>query len=295
MFTLKDYFTSKYKAKVYKITIDAGFTCPNRDGTKGEGGCIYCDPHGSGNAQFSKGLSIEEQVNRNKEFLKKRYKAEKFFLYFQAFTNTYASVDKLKKIYERGISSCGDDLLGIIIGTRPDCIDKKKLKLISSYSTKYEVWIEYGLQSIHQKTLDFINRKHNVDDYIKAVILTKKYPIKITTHIIIGLPYETHDQIMETARFIIKHNKIDSIKIHSLYIPKNSGLEKLYKKKKFNLMTMEEYVQTTVDILKILPEDMIIARITGEIDKSQLVAPGWVLKKQDVIAGIKKELVKRGY
>ena len=276
------------------MTIDAGFTCPNRDGTKGKGGCIYCDPFGSGNAQFGKGISIEEQVNQNRVFLKKRYNAERFFLYFQAFSNTYAPVCELKEIYDKGISAGQDDILGIIIGTRPDCINEKKLELIASYHPAYEVWIEYGLQSIHQKTLDFINRQHTVDDYAKAVELTKKYLIKITAHIIVGLPYETHDQIMETARFLTEHDKIDALKIHSLYIPEGSGLENLYHQKKFRMMTMQEYIQTVVDILEILPENMIIARLTGEIDKHHLIAPDWVSKKQKVLAGINEEMKNRG-
>ncbi len=294
MYTLKNYFQSKFNISVYKITIDAGFTCPNRDGTKSTGGCIYCDPYGSGNGQFSKCISIEEQVENNKRFLKKRYNAEKYFLYFQAFTNTYAPVEKLKEIYDKGIAGGKDDILGIIIGTRPDCIDEEKLKLIASYYPEYEVWIEYGLQSIHQKTLDFINRQHSVDDYLKAVELTRKYPVKIATHIIAGLPYETRDHIMETVRFLVKHNKIDALKIHSLYIPKGSGLEKLYHQKKFDLMAMQEYIQTVVDILEIMPENMIIARLTGEIDKHHLVAPDWVLKKQKVLTGINEEMKNRG-
>ncbi len=288
MITIKEYFQSKYKARVYKITIDAGFTCPNRDGTKGRGGCIYCDPFGSTNNPLNRAMSIEEQVRKNRDFLKKRKKAEKFFLYFQAFTNTNAPVDKLKEIYDKAISADQGDILGMIIGTRPDCIDEEKLKLISSYYPKYEVWIEYGLQTMHQKTLDFINRKHSLDDFIKAVDLTKKYPIKIAVHIIIGLPGESRKMIMDTARFIAKLDRIDAVKIHSLFIPKGSGLEKIYKKKKFKLMSMKEYIITAADIIRVLPEDMIIARLTGETEKSRLIAPKWVLNKQKVIKAIKE-------
>ncbi len=293
MFLLKDYWSQKYKAKVYKITIDAGFSCPNRDGTLSTGGCIYCDSNGSGNGSYQKGISIEEQIEKSKIFLRERYKASKFFLYYQAFSNTYGSVDRMKKCYDMGIKLNKGDIVGIIIGTRPDCINEEKLKLISSYYPEYEVWIEYGLQTIHNKSLEFINRKHSVDDYIYAVNLTKKYPIKITTHIIVGLPYESYDQIMETVHFIINHNKIDALKIHSLYITSHSKLEKISKSKKLKLMTQKEYVRTVADIIEILPRDLIIARLTGETDKNHLVSPMWVLDKQKVIRNIKEELKSR--
>jgi len=292
-YSLKDYFLEKFHSKVYKITLDAGFTCPNRDGTKGFGGCIYCDPMGSGNGLLREGLSLKEQIHRGKEFLKKRYNAEKFFLYFQSFTNTYAKTEKLKEIYDEALNFGGNDIIGLIVGTRPDCIDEKKLNLLASYTDRYEVWIEYGLQSIHSKTLKFINRGHTVEDYINAVNLTKNFPLKITVHIIVGLPYESREDILETIKFIVKHNKIDAIKIHSLYIPKGSRLEKVYLKEKFKLLTMEEYINIVADIIEFLPPKLVIARITGETTKENLVAPEWVLKKQIVINNIKEELKKR--
>lgn len=293
MYTLKDYFQKKYNTKVYKISIDAGFTCPNRDGTKATGGCIYCTPRGSGTGLLKKGLSIKEQIKINREFLKKRYNAKKFFYYFQAYSNTYGPVQKLKDIYDQALSVKSDDVIGLIIGTRPDCIDKEKLKLISSYHPQYEVWIEYGLQSIHEKSLKYINRQHTLNDYVKAIQLTKKFPLKITTHIIVGLPGESYEDILSTVKFVIKLNHIDSIKIHSLYIPKNTKLEKIYQKKKIKLMSMEEYIQTACDILEILPDNLIISRITGEIDKYKLAAPEWALKKQKVISAINSEMKKR--
>ncbi len=292
-YSLKDYYKKKFGGKIYKITLDAGFTCPNRDGSKGYGGCIYCDAKGSGNGASLKKLSLKEQIIKGKEFLRKRYKAEKFFLYFQAFTNTYGSPAYLKKVYDEAIQYGGDDIVGIIIGTRPDCIDIEKLELISSYTKRYEVWIEYGLQSIHQKSLDFINRCHTLDDYIDAVELTKKFPIKITTHIILGLPVENREEMLETVKFIANFNKIDAIKIHSLYIPKDSRLAYIYKKEKFSLFNEEEYVKLLADAIEILPPDLIIARLTGETSKENLVAPLWVLNKQKVINDLIAELKKR--
>ncbi len=291
-YSLKDYYNEKFNTKVYKITIDAGFTCPNRDGTKGYGGCIYCDAAGSGNGAFKKHISIKEQVLLGKQFLKKRYKAEKFFLYYQAYTNTYANISVLKNKYDNGIKYDDNDIVGLIIGTRPDCIDAEKLDLISSYTDKYEVWMEYGLQSIHQKSLDFINRKHSLDDYIKAVELTKKYPVKITTHIILGLPTESKDEMMETVKFVAK-SKSDAVKIHSLYIAKNSGLAKIYMDRPFKLLNEKEYIELLSDAVENLPPDMIIARLTGETNKENLVAPFWVLNKQKIIREFNNLMHKR--
>ncbi len=290
-YSLKDYYKNRFNSRVYKITIDAGFTCPNRDGTKGYGGCVYCDLKGSGNGASFKQISIEEQVLQGKNFLKKRYKADKFFVYFQAFTNTYASVEILKKKYDEALKY-NDDIVGIIIGTRPDCIDSKKLDLISEYTDKYEVWIEYGLQSIHSRSLDFINRQHTVEDYINAVNLTRKYPLKITTHIILGLPTENYNDMLDTVRFVAQ-NHPDAVKIHSLYIPKFSRLAVIYEKEKFKLFSEKEYVQLLADTVELLPDDMIIARLTGETDKYNLVAPSWVLNKQKVINDFKNEMIKR--
>lgn len=292
-YSLKDYYLEKYGTKVYKITIDAGFTCPNRDGTIGYGGCIYCDEQGSGRGQFKQNVSIKDQILNTKKILQKKYKAKKFALYFQAFSNTYAPVEQLKKIYEQGLCCDEGDIVSLIIGTRPDCIDEEKLKLIASYYPRYDVWIEYGLQSIHQKTLEWINRGHTSKEYVKAITLTKQFPIKITTHIIIGLPNETYDDIMDTINFIVTNNKIDAIKIHSLYIHKNSRLAPVYLHKPFSLLTQKEYIKIIADVLEHLPKEIIIARLTGETQKENLIAPDWVLEKQKVIEGIKKLLAER--
>lgn len=294
IYTLKDYFHNKYNTKVYKITIDAGFTCPNRDGAKAEGGCVYCNSRGSGTGMSKQGYSIEKQVHKNRAFLKKRYNVDKFYLYYQSFSNTYASVDHLKKVYDEGLQAGGDSILGLIIGTRPDCIDEEKLELLSSYSNNYDVWLEYGLQTIHKKTLDFINRHHSIDDYKKAINMAKKYPLKITSHIIVGLPYETYEQIMETVQFVLDQNHLHALKIHSLYIPRDSRLAEIYEKENFPLMSFNEYVNTVVDIIKILPDDIILARMTGEINHHYLLAPKWAKDKQKVINAIHKKYNARG-
>ena len=285
-YSFNEYVKKRFNTKVYKITIDAGFTCPTRDGTKGITGCIYCDKYGSGNKLSFENKSIKEQIELGRNLLSKKYNAKKFFIYFQAFTNTYATVEKLKTIYNEALKFDNGDFVGIIIGTRPDCIDKEKLNLISSYHPQYEVWIEYGLQSIHKKTLQFINRGHSLDDYLNAVKLTRKYPIKITTHIIVGLPFETKKEILETAKFLANLEYTDALKIHSFYIPKTSFVAKIYEKEKFKLLTLDEYAEIVSEILEILPPEMIIARLTGETDKENLLAPDWILNKNKVIEKI---------
>ncbi|MDD5065810.1 MAG: TIGR01212 family radical SAM protein [bacterium] len=293
-YSLKDYFAKKYNKKIHKITIDAGFTCPTRDGTKGRDGCLYCDARGSGNGSFNRGMSVADQVKQARKYLRERHNAEKFFLYYQAFTNTYADAGRLKAVYDEGLGCDEGDIAGLIIGTRPDCVDEEKIRLIAGYHPGYEVWIEYGLQSIHQRTLDLIQRGHGKEDYSRAVRMTECFPVNMTTHIIVGLPHETHNKIMETIRFILKTGGVRSLKIHSLYIPLGSKLAELYQKERFKLMTRDEYIRTAADILEVLPPDIIISRLTGETSRAELLAPEWVLDKQGVIRGITEELRRRG-
>ena len=211
------YLKNKFGAKVYKITIDAGFSCPNRDGTISTGGCIFCDESGSFSQAHSNILSIEEQINTGAETLSKRFKAEKFMAYFQAYSNTYKPVDELKQIYDASLNH--KDIVGISIGTRPDCVDEEKLKLISSYNKNYYTWLEYGLQSVHNKTLKKINRGHDYETFLNAYKKTKEYGINVCVHVILGL-WETHDEMMETAKRLAEL-KVDGVKIHMLCGIKN--------------------------------------------------------------------------
>lgn len=188
-YQFSEYLKNKFGKKVYKITLDAGFSCPNRDGTISSGGCIFCDDGGSFSRAHSNALSIEKQVEQGIHNLSTRFKAQKFMSYFQAYSNTYKPVDELKKIYDASL--CSSDVVGISIGTRPDCVDEQKLDLIASYTEKYETWIEYGLQSMHDKTLKFINRGHDYQTFVKAFEQTKKRNIKTGVHVILGLPGET--------------------------------------------------------------------------------------------------------
>ncbi len=279
-----------FNCKVYKITLDAGFNCPNRDGTISTGGCIFCDTGGSFSQAHSNLLSIDKQIEESKKRLKKRFKAEKFIAYFQAFTNTYASVDKLKNIYDEALTD--PDVIGLSIGTRPDCVDEEKINLISSYAKDNYVWLEYGLQSAHNKTLDIINRGHAVEDFIKAVKITQNKNINICTHVILGLPGETKKEMLETARLLADIG-IDGIKIHLLCALKGTKLEKMYHNNEFKPLEINEYVDIVCDYIEILPPNVTMHRLAGNGLNEILVAPEWLPEKFKVLNMIDKELEAR--
>ena len=280
---------NKFGAKVYKITIDAGFSCPNRDGTISNGGCIFCDDGGSFSQAHSNLLSVEEQVNIGAETLKKRFKAQKFMSYFQAFSNTYKPVGKLEKIYNSSLNH--PDVVGISIGTRPDCIDDDKIKLISSYKDDYYTWVEYGLQSIHDKTLKKINRGHDFDCFLRAYEKTKQAGLNVCAHVIFGL-WESHDEIMQTAQRLATLG-IDGVKIHMLCALEGTKLANMYKNGEIDFMSEDEYIQTVCDFLEYLPQTTTIHRLAGNGLSTELIAPRWIGKKLDCLNKIDREFLKR--
>ncbi len=276
---------------MYKVSVDAGFSCPNKDGHFSKKGCIYCDNR-TFNAYSGANLPpISKQISNGIKFGGSRYKAKKFFVYFQAHTNTYASIVELKKKYD-SIKKF-ENVAGLIIGTRPDCIDKEKLDLIESYSDNYEVWIEYGLQSVHDKTLKLINRNHTYNDFLNAYKLTKGRNVKICPHVILGLPHETTDEILKTAKEMARL-KPDGIKIHPLYIVKDTNLEKLYKKDKFKIYSLGEYFNLLIEFLKHLHPETIITRLTADCPRKLLIEPQWLEEKARFIQLLDKEVDKRG-
>lgn len=283
------YLKNKFGAKVYKITLDAGFSCPNRDGTISTGGCIFCDDGGSFSQAHSNLLSIEEQVNIGAKTLHDRFKAEKFMSYFQAYTNTYKPVNELEKIYKSALNH--PDVVGLSIGTRPDCVEDDKLNLISDIAQDYFTWVEYGLQSIHNKTLKKINRGHDFDCFLKAYERTKEKGINVCTHVIFGL-WETRDEILETAQKLAEL-KVDGVKIHMLCALKDTKLAKLYENKEIDFMSEEEYVNLVCDFLEILPQTTTIHRLAGNGLKKNLIAPRWLGAKLDCLNKIDRELLKR--
>lgn len=283
------YLKNKFGAKVYKITLDAGFSCPNRDGTISTGGCIFCDDGGSFSQAHSNLLSIEEQVNIGAKTLHDRFKAEKFMSYFQAYTNTYKPVNELEKIYKSALNH--PDVVGLSIGTRPDCVEDDKLNLISEIAQDYYTWVEYGLQSIHNKTLKKINRGHDFDCFLKAYERTKEKGINVCTHVIFGL-WETRDEILETAQKLAEL-KVDGVKIHMLCALKDTKLAKLYENKEIDFMSEEEYINLVCDFLEILPQTTTIHRLAGNGLKKNLIAPRWLGAKLDCLNKIDRELLKR--
>lgn len=283
------YLKEKFGAKVYKITIDAGFSCPNRDGTISNCGCIFCDDGGSFSQAHSNRLSIEEQVKIGAETLKNRFKAEKFMSYFQAFSNTYKPVGELEKIYKASLTH--PDIVGLSIGTRPDCIDNDKLKLISSFTQDYYTWIEYGLQSVHDKTLLKINRGHDYKCFLKAYEKTKEAGINICLHIILNL-FETYDEMMQTAKTIAKLEP-EGVKIHMLCALEGTKITEMYKNGELNFMSEDEYVNTVCDFLEYLPPQTTIHRLAGNGLRTELVAPCWIGKKLDCLNKIDREFERR--
>ena len=283
------YLKNRFGAKVYKITIDAGFSCPNRDGTISKGGCIFCDDSGSFSQAHSNLLSIENQVNEGIKTLSQRFKAEKFMSYFQAYTNTYKPADELEKIYKASLNH--PDIVGISIGTRPDCVDNDKLNLISDISKDYYTWIEYGLQSSHNKTLLKINRGHDYDCFLRAYEKTKEKGINVCVHVIFGL-WETKDEILKTAQNLADL-KIDGIKIHMLCALEGTKLAQMYENKEIDFMSEDEYVSLVCDFLEILPPETTIHRLAGNGFRKTLIAPRWLGAKLDCLNKIDREFIKR--
>ena len=279
----------KFGAKVYKITLDAGFSCPNRDGTISSGGCIFCDEGGSFSQAHSNLLSIEQQVQEGIKNLTTRFKAEKFMSYFQAYSNTYKPVKELEKIYNSALKD--DKIIGLSIGTRPDCVDDEKLSLIAGYKDDYYTWVEYGLQSVHDKTLKKINRGHDFDCFLRAYEKTKEKGINVCVHVIFGL-WEEHDEIMQTAQKLAQL-QVDGVKIHMLCALENTRLANMYRHGEIDFMSEDEYVSMVCDFLEYIPPNTSIHRLAGNGLKKNLIAPRWLGKKLDCLNKIDREFIKR--
>lgn len=285
------YLREIFVERVQKITLDAGLGCPNRDGTISRNGCIYCDARGSGTgAMIHCGTSITDQITGARTYLAKRFKAKKFIAYFQSFSNTYAPIPKLQALYDQALLQ--EDMVGLSVATRPDCVDRDVLSLIASYKDKYLVWIEYGLQSAHDNTLRLINRGHDVACFERSVLLTHEYGINICVHVILGLPEETRQMMLDTARFLARL-PVQGVKIHMLYVVKGSRLAELYSRGEVHCLERDEYVELVADFLELLPSDMVIQRLTGDPVKSELIAPSWASEKTKNLNMIRETLDRR--
>lgn len=297
----------KFGVKVYKVTLDAGFSCPNRDGGvnvtlnpnmsiqsdengKPLKGCIFCDEGGSFSQAHSNKLSIEQQLETGIKTLAERFKAQKFMSYFQAYSNTHKPVNELEKVYKSALKH--PDVVGISIGTRPDCVDREKLALISSFKDDYYTWVEYGLQSIHDKTLKAINRGHDFTCFLKAYEMGVNAGINICAHVILGLPGETKEDMLKTAEKLAEL-KVAGVKIHMLCALKGTKLSEMYEAGKISLISEEDYIQTVCDFLEILPAETTIHRLAGNGLKKNLIAPRWIGKKLDALNKIDRELERR--
>lgn len=278
---LNNYLKQKFGERTLKICIDGGFTCPNRDGSKGIGGCIFCSEKGSGDH-----IKIAYSITNQVENYFKSYKAEranKFIVYFQNFTNTYDSIKNLKEKYDSALID--DRIVGLAVATRPDCINEDVVKLLKSYTYKYYVCVELGLQTSNDKTAKLINRCYSNAEFINAVKLLNLYNIDVIVHVMVGLPNETLDDIKQTVNFINIHN-IQGLKIHSCYVIKNTKLAQLYNEGKYIPLSLEEYISSCAYILTHINPNIVIHRISGDAPKDLLIAPSWNCHKKWIINGL---------
>lgn len=288
--TLDYFYKHKFNSKVFKVSLNAGFSCPNKDGTKGYGGCIYCSKLGSGDYAGNVNKSLTEQFNEVKDIMLKKWPNAKYIGYFQANTNTYAPVEVLKGKYEEILKI--DNVIGLNIATRPDSITVECMDYLEELSKKTYLTIELGLQTIHDKTSKLINRCHTLECFENCVKELRKRNINVVVHVINGLPYETKDMMIETIKYL-NNLDIQGVKIHMLHIVKDTALENLYKKEKFHILSREEYVDIVCDQLELLDENIIINRITGDPKADELIEPSWLIKKFGVLNEIDKELARR--
>ena len=287
--TLDYFYKQKFNSKVCKISLNAGFTCPNIDGTKGYNGCIYCSKSGSGEYGGNPKEDLIKQFYEIKKTMDKKWPNSKYIGYFQARTNTYAPVKILKEKYETILNL--PNVVGLSIATRPDAISDECLEYLKELNKKTFLTIELGLQTIHEKTSKLINRCHDLKCFEKTLKKLQKNNIFTVVHIINGLPYETKDMMIETVKYLNKQ-KIDGIKIHMLSILKNTPLETYYKKNKFKILTKEEYIDITIEQLRHLNPKIVIQRLTGDPMKEELIEPQWTTKKIDILNSIDKIMAK---
>ena len=282
---LNKYLKNIFGERTLKICIDGGFTCPNRNGSKGFGGCIFCSEKGSGE-HIKSAENITAQV-KNYLGTYRAERANKFIAYFQNFTNTYDSITNLKSKYDAALVD--DRIVGLAIATRPDCINEDIAKLLKSYTNKYNVWVELGLQTSNEETGKLINRRYDSKDFTNAVSILNKYGIDVVAHIMIGLPGENKDDLTDTVKFINSHN-LQGLKIHSCYVVENTVLAEMYNKGEYVPLTLEEYIDSATFVLTHINPNLVIHRISGDAPKDLLIAPDWNLHKKWIINGINKKM-----
>lgn len=292
-YTLDYYYKQKYNSKVFKVALNGNFTCPNRDGTISKDGCIFCSASGSGDFAGDKNKPLKIQFEEIKEILHKKWKDAKYIVYFQANTNTYAPISKLKTLFNEAIT-LDQNIVGINIATRPDCISNETLDYLSELNKKIPVVIELGLQTIHESTAKLINRGYELNVLVDAVKKLKDKNIEVVVHIINGLPHETKDMMLQTVKFL-NDLEIDGIKIHSLFILKDTKLAKMYFNNEFTVQSLEDYVDVVTEQLALINENTVIHRINGDAPRDLLIEPQWSIKKLVVMNEIDKVMKQKNY
>ncbi len=285
--SLSSWLKQKFGNPFERVIVDAGLGCPNRVGSEG---CIYCNPRGSGTGALRQGISISDQMDRGIEFLSKRYGCKKFIAYFQSFTNTYAPREILRTLYEQALAR--QEVIGLAVGTRPDCVPEDVLDLLAEINRKRLVWIEYGLQSVHGHTLELINRGHNPEAFFDAVQRTHARDLLAVAHVILGLPGESLDDMLATA-FAVAQSGVSGIKLHPLYVIKGTALEGMYVNGLYQPLTEEEALEVTIAVLETLPPEMIIHRLTSDPHPEDLLAPAWMLDKKGVQAQLSRVMQEK--
>jgi uncharacterized protein len=285
------YLKKRYGEKVWKISVDAGFSCPNKDCDTGEGGCIFCRLDSFSKVESLRQITVREQIVRGLKNGQERRGLKKFIVYFQASTNTFAPVETLRSLFFDALLH--DGVIGLSISTRPDCLPPKVVELIAELSEKTDVWIELGLQSVHNKTLQLLKRGHTFEDYLNAVEKLSKLNVRICTHLMFGLPGEMDQDLKSTAK-IISQTPIHEVKLHPLLVIKGTELELMYKRGEFKELELDQYVNNVCDFIELMPPQMVMQRLTAEAPEDILIAPKWSLKKGHVLNLIEREFQKRG-
>lgn len=288
IYTANQYMRDVFSEKVYKISLNAGCTCPNRDGTRGYAGCIFCSESGSGDFSQKRNLSITEQIEKAKERVNGKFKGDHYIGYFQSFTNTYGDIDVLRAKFMEAIEN--DSICGLSIATRPDCINERVVDALDELSRIKPVWVELGLQTIHEDTARLINRCYELSEYDAAVSLLKTIDVHIITHMIIGLPYETKEDMVATAEYI-GNSGVQGIKFQLLNVLKNTALCEMYEKGDFEVLTLDQYIDILRACIEVIPTGMVVHRLTGDGPKSLLVAPLWSGDKKKVLNEINRRVL----
>ncbi len=286
-----EHLKQRFGARVHKISVDAGFGCPNRNGGRSGHGCLFCDPGGSGAVGLERRLSVAAQIEQGKEVMSRKYKATRYMAYFQPFSNTLAPVGRLRALYDEALAV--DKVVGLAVGTRPDCVPDEVLDLLAEYHRRTYFWLELGLQSSHDRTLEWLQRGHDYATFAKAYDAARMRGLRICVHVIIGLPGESRADMLATADRLAEL-QVAGVKLHLLHVLRNTPLGSLYAEGGFQLLAMDEYVELVVDLLERLHPATLIHRLTGDGPRDQLLAPHWSLNKWEVLNAIDAEFARRG-